>query len=83
MENASSGSVNKESVFNIVDKLCQTGRPETESCLNKSTITQKMGECAISGGGDASLIMESCQKLNSVRLLNNEIQESTSEECEV
>lgn len=83
VENISSESVNKELVFNIVEKLCQTVRPETESCLNKSTITEKMGECIITGGGDASLIMESCQKLNSARPPNNKIQKSTSEQREV
>ncbi|XP_011880589.1 PREDICTED: uncharacterized protein LOC105569054 [Vollenhovia emeryi] len=83
VECASLGSVNKESVFNIVEKLCQTGRPETDGCLNKSEIAEKMGECAISGGGDASLIMESCQKLNSVRSPGNKIQKSTSERREV
>lgn len=74
--------VNKESVFNM-EELCQTERPETGSCLNKSVITEKMNECAISGGGDASLIMESCQKLNSVRPPNNNVQKSTSEQREV
>jgi len=83
VENISSGNVNKESVFNIVEKLCQTVRPETESCLNKSAITEKMSECAISGGGDASLIMESCQKFNSIQSPDNKIQKSTSERHEV
>ncbi|XP_012523354.1 uncharacterized protein LOC105829213 [Monomorium pharaonis] len=80
VENVSSESTNKDSVFNIVEKLCQTIRPETESCINKSAITDKMSECTISGGGDASLIMESCQKLNSTRLPNNK---STLEQREV
>ncbi|XP_011707227.1 PREDICTED: uncharacterized protein LOC105462387 [Wasmannia auropunctata] len=84
MENISSGGVNKDAVFNIVEKLCQTVRPETESCFNKSAITERMSECAISGGGDASLIMESCQKLNSVRSPpDNKIQKSISEQHEV
>jgi len=81
VENISSGNVNKESVFNIVEKLCQTVRPE--SCLNKSAITEKMSECAISGGGDASLIMESCQKFNSIQSPDNKIQKSASEQHEV
>ncbi|XP_011166140.1 uncharacterized protein LOC105200346 isoform X2 [Solenopsis invicta] len=83
VENVSSESVNKESVFNIVEKLYETDKSETESCLNKSAITEKMSECAISGGGDASLIMKSCQKLNSARPPNNKIQKSTSEQREV
>ncbi|KYQ46813.1 Serendipity locus protein alpha, partial [Trachymyrmex zeteki] len=83
VENVSSGSINKESVFNIVEKLGQTVRPETESCLSKSAITEKMSECAISGGGDASLIMESRQKFNSVQSPDNKIQKSTSEQHEV
>lgn len=86
VENVSSGSVNKESVLNIVEKLCQTVRSEErseESCLNKSAITEKMSECTISGGGDASLIMESCQKLSSVQPSNNKIQKPTSEQHEV
>jgi len=83
VENVSSGSVNKELVFNIVEKLSQTVRPETESCLSKSAITEKMSECAISGGGDASLIMESRQKLSSVRSPDNKVQKSTSGQHEV
>lgn len=83
-EDVSSASVNKELVFNIVEKLCQTSGPEAESCLSKTALTEKMSECAISGGGDASLIMESRQKLNSVRPANsNKIQRSTSEQREV
>ncbi|XP_024889797.1 uncharacterized protein LOC112466127 isoform X1 [Temnothorax curvispinosus] len=82
VENVSSQNVNKKLAFNIVEKLCQTGRPETESCLIESEITEKIGKCTISGGGDASLIMESCQKLNSVRS-PNKIQNSTSGQHEV
>ncbi|XP_070517202.1 uncharacterized protein Spt isoform X2 [Cardiocondyla obscurior] len=81
VENVPSESVDKESVFNIVEKFCQT-KPETKNCANKSPITKKISKCAISGGGDASLIMESCQKLNSVLSPNSKIQKSISQHHE-
>lgn len=48
-------------------------KSETEN-LNKSAIMEKIDEGIISGGGDASLVMKTCQKLNSIRLANNKIQ---------
>ncbi|EZA60672.1 Serendipity locus protein alpha [Ooceraea biroi] len=82
-QDISSGHAIKEMVTNKVGKLSGTGRLETEICLNGSAMTEKVGECTMSGGGDASLIMETCQKLSSVRLSNNKIQKSASGQHEV
>jgi hypothetical protein len=82
-QDVSSGNTIKEMVPNKVGKLFRTGRLETENYLNGSAMTEKVGECTMSGGGDASLIMETCQKLSTVRLSNNKIQKSASEQHEV
>ncbi|KAL6264078.1 hypothetical protein P5V15_004157 [Pogonomyrmex californicus] len=83
IENISPEKENKESVFNMVEKLCQTASLEPKNCLNESVIVEKLGECTISGGGDASLIMDSSQKLNTAHSPSNEIQKSPSEQHEV
>lgn len=64
-------------VSNTVEKSSETTKSETDSCLCKS-VTLKVGECAISGGGDASLVMEMTKKLNSIQLSSN-VQTSTLE----
>lgn len=83
-QNVSSEGANKEIVPNaIVKKLSGPAKRETKNCANKSAITEKVGDCAISGGGDASLVMETCQKLNSVQLSNSKIQTPTLEKHEI
>ncbi|XP_072742508.1 uncharacterized protein Spt [Anoplolepis gracilipes] len=64
-------------------KLSETVKRETDSCANKSTLTEKVDDCTISGGGDASLVMETYQKLNSVQGSSNKIQKSTLEKHEM
>lgn len=84
VQNVSSESANKEIISNtIAEKLSRTVKQETESCANKSTITEKVGDCTISGGGDASLVMKTCQKLNNVQLSSNKIQKSILEKHEL
>ncbi|XP_029665629.1 uncharacterized protein LOC115237013 [Formica exsecta] len=84
VQNVSSESANKEIVSNtIAEKLSRTVKQETESCANESTITEKVGDCTISGGGDASLVMKTCQKLNNVQLSSNKIQKSILEKHEL
>lgn len=80
----SSESANKEIASNTtVEKLSGTVKRETKNCANKSAITEKVRDCTISGGGDASLVMETCQKLNSVQLSSNKIQKLTLEKQEI
>jgi len=83
-QNVSSEGANKEIVPNaIAKKLSGPAKRETKNCANKSAITEKVGDCTISGGGDASLVMETCQKLNSVQLSNSKIQTPTLEKHEI
>ncbi|CAL1679676.1 unnamed protein product [Lasius platythorax] len=83
-QNMSSESANKEIASNTtVEKLSGTVKRETKNCANKSAITEKVRDCTISGGGDASLVMETCQKLNSVQLSSNKIQKLTLEKQEI
>lgn len=81
----SSESANKEEIISntTAEKVSGIVKGETKNCSNKCAITEKVGDCTISGGGDASLIMESYQKLNSVQLSSNKIQKSTLEKHEV
>ncbi|XP_032674714.1 uncharacterized protein LOC116845762 isoform X2 [Odontomachus brunneus] len=76
--NVSSATAEKESVSNVVEKLRGSVKSEAESCLNKSLVTGKFSERAISGSGDASLIMKTCKRFNNIRLSNSKIQKSTS-----
>lgn len=78
MLNVSSGTAEKGSISNVMERLRGNVTSEAESCLDKSVVTEKFGERAISGSGDASLIMKTCKRLNNVRLSNSKIQKSTS-----
>ncbi|XP_070158470.1 uncharacterized protein Spt isoform X1 [Polyergus mexicanus] len=75
VQNVSSESkANKEVASNtIAEKLSRIVKQETESCANKSTTIEKVGDCTVSGGGDASLVTKTCQKLNNVQLSSNKI----------
>ncbi|XP_014478361.1 PREDICTED: uncharacterized protein LOC106746342 [Dinoponera quadriceps] len=77
-QDVSPGTTKKGSVSNTVENLRGNVRSEADNCLNKSSVTEKSGERAISGGGDVSLITETCKRLNSVQLSNSKIQNSTS-----
>lgn len=77
MQNISSDTTKKESVSNAVERSRGSMRSKTEGYLNKST-TAKPGEHVIFGGGDASIIMETCKKFSNIRLSNSKIQKSTS-----
>lgn len=70
----------KETVPEKIGKLPGSGRLQTENCLNGSAMMKKAGECSMSGGGDASLIMEICQKFSNIRVSNNKIPKSASGE---
>lgn len=77
MQNVSSGTAKKESVSNVEEQLRGSVKSETKDWLNMSTMTEKSDERTTSDG-NASLVMETCKRLNSVRFSNNKTQESTS-----
>ncbi|EFN86422.1 uncharacterized protein LOC105181449 [Harpegnathos saltator] len=76
LQNISPGTTKKELASNVVEKSCRSVK-SVES-LNKSTTTRQSNERAISGSSDVSLVIETCKKLNSIRLSNSKTQKSTS-----